>query len=172
MASRFVVLPPNECHYRFWLTRQTDFFRWFRKPMLFLSALKPAPPQPGPFHSWSGEGSPGASEYSSRTEDLFAPLEWETISDHLWEISYKGCKNLHTAYILGFSLQARYLPVVGCHFAIVKRRSDAEQSFSAICFQESPISGLYCPTKCSDLTTLLVAESFFVFWDSFQPVWQ
>jgi hypothetical protein len=59
MASRFVVLPPNECHYRFWLTRQTDFVRWFRKPMLFLSALKPAPPQPGPFHSWSGGGGVG-----------------------------------------------------------------------------------------------------------------
>jgi hypothetical protein len=29
----------------------------------------------------------------------------------------------------------QYLPVVGCHFAIVKSRSDAEQSFSAFAFK-------------------------------------
>jgi hypothetical protein len=109
---------------------------WYASAIL-ASLLRPAPPQPGPFHSWSGEGIPGASEYSSRTEDLFAPLEWENISDHLWEISYKSCENLYTAYILGFSLQARYLPVVGCYFAIVKRRSDAEQS-SAFAFRNRP----------------------------------
>jgi hypothetical protein len=143
---------------------------WYASAIL-ASLLRPAPPQPGPFHSWSGEGIPGASEYSSRTEDLFAPLEWENISDHLWEISYKSCENLYTAYILGFSLQARYLPVVGCHFAIVKRRSDAEQSF-CFCFQESPM--LVCTAQQNARTLPLswsVAEGFFVFWDSFQPVW-
>ena len=141
---------------------------WYASAIL-ASLLRPAPPQPGPFHSWSGEGSPGASEYSSRTEDLFAPLEWEPFQPFMRNFVQRLRKS---SYSLHIGIQPPST-VFACRWLSLRYCKETFWCWAkfCFCFQESPM--LVCTAQQNARTLPLswwVAEGFFVFWDSFQPV--